>query len=175
MITRNFIEYQKWLSGDRYQHYVTLLNGTSESLNYMADTGRLGNIGALMANGVCDSVDHKNGGVYFGRGSTPATVDDYKLEQPIESGLTVTNPLGYCVFAPLPNGDYVYHASYTVTNAREEAVTIQELGLFSKASGLTHLALFDRIVLDEPILLQPNETTVITYRVVNRTYRLTTN
>lgn len=170
MITKNFKMYQNWLQGSNYSYYVINKEGTRVRLDRSGYDAVLGNFGALMCKGKCDEFSTREGGVYFGAGSAPETEDDYTLDLPIFSGLTITNPVNFVPISTRSNGDNIFQVSYIVTNSRETPITIQELGCFNH-SGTTSLILFDRKVFDEPITLQPGETTTITYRIVDRTYQ----
>lgn len=81
-------------------------------------------------------------GVWLGSGSTPATVDDYKLELAITEGASVSiariyeNPVKLVIL---------------VTNTSDAPMTIAEVGWSSLLGG--GYALADRTVLDTPVTI----------------------
>ncbi len=101
--------------------------------------------------------------VRFGNGTTPATVNDYKLESQIDSGITVANP------STVTTEQTDSYISWTVTFGVSASVetTISEIGLISKAyitNGDT-ATLVDRTVLDEPITIPAGQSKQITYTI----------
>lgn len=103
-------------------------------------------------------------GVYFGQGRTPAKRDDYKLEEPITSGLSFTAPN-----TPLRSEKdnlVSYDLTYTVKNTSQNVLNISEMGLFitvSKSGSVYNLIMIDRVVKDEPVTILPGEAKQITY------------
>lgn len=103
-------------------------------------------------------------GVYFGSGSTPATQDDYRLESPIESGLTFTN--GTIRKNTQADGSTIYRNSYIVVNSSDADIVIAEIGIL----GVVHTdyyfpVLFERTVLASPVTISPGESKLVTYTV----------
>ena len=101
-------------------------------------------------------------GVYFGSGSTPATKNDYKLESPITSGLTVVEP------SPTPiscseNGKYEIMGVYTVTNSSDAEINIWEIGIVTQLCDWN--VLMERTVLTEPVTIAPGKTKIINYKL----------
>lgn len=105
------------------------------------------------------------GGVYFGTGSTPATWNDYTLESPITSGLTISSGGRL----PEQSGDaYSYLVTYTLYNTTDADINIYEVGLFSPVSysdSKHYLALMERTVLTEPITIPAGESKLVTYKI----------
>ena len=101
--------------------------------------------------------------VRFGNGTTPATVNDYKLESQIDSGITVANPSA-------PTTEYTdNYISWTATFGVSASVetTISEIGLISRvyrSSGVT-TTLVDRTVLDTPVTIPAGQSKQITYTI----------
>lgn len=103
-------------------------------------------------------------GMFLGIGSTPATKDDYKLENMIEfaeDGLTVlSETLNFMV------GDSFYNYILTVKNNTTEAITISESGIISRVSSIEVIETFlwarDTF---EPVTLQPGETRAFTMTI----------
>lgn len=89
-------------------------------------------------------------GIGFGSGTTPPTIDDYKLESAISKGLSFSftqshgNPCTWII---------------TITNTSDKEITIAELGMFTSIyssyynSGSDITALVDRTVLDTPVTI----------------------
>ena len=114
-------------------------------------------------------------GVYFGSGSTQPTKADYKLESPIESGLTITNPASL-IFNDAGNGKYTLTADFIVRNTTETEIKINEVGVFcpvcsysgywaAGSSADWHVVLMERTVLSETISIAAGEAKFVTYRL----------
>lgn len=101
-------------------------------------------------------------GIGFGSGTTPPTIDDYKLESAISSGLSFSfvqnygNPCTWII---------------TITNTSDEEITISELGMFTSiysnysSSGSNVTALVDRTVLDNPVTIPAGGIGKIEYEI----------
>lgn len=103
------------------------------------------------------------GGIIIGTGTTPPTVNDYKLENQITSGFGSTTSF--------PNNDSaVYNAKgivscCTITNSSQtDDLVINEIGYIKGRAGYWNI-LYDRIVLDTPITIAPGVTKTIEYRL----------
>lgn len=103
------------------------------------------------------------GGIIIGTGTTPPTVNDYKLENQITSGFGSTTSF--------PNSDSaVYNAKgivscCTITNSSQtDNLVINEIGYIKGRAGYWNI-LYDRIVLDTPITIAPGATKTIEYRL----------
>jgi hypothetical protein len=114
-------------------------------------------------------------GIIVGSGTTPVTLDDYKIESKIPHG----NAAGQLQYGDVsvsnmtmtdPNVWYVF-VSRSFSNASTSNVTINEIGLVGnilRISGTTlttAAVMLARDVLEEPIILAPSESTLIQYRV----------
>lgn len=97
-------------------------------------------------------------GIVFGSGTTPPQKTDYKIENHIADGLTYSN-----------NGtsttNNVAHWVQTVQNTSGEPITISEVGLFSAWDNRSLCILLTRTVLDNPVVLQPNEVKTFTITI----------
>ena len=101
--------------------------------------------------------------VSFGNGATPATVNDYKLESEISTGISVTYQ--NTVTTEQTDSHILWTATFGVTASVE--TTISEIGLFSKVytpSGYFY-TLVDHTVLDTPITIPAGESKQITYTI----------
>lgn len=101
--------------------------------------------------------------VLFGNGTTPATVNDYKLESEITTGISVAYPSSATTEQ---TDNYIL---WTVTFGVKASVetTISEIGLFSKAytANESVTSLVDRTVLDAPITIPAGQSKQITYTI----------
>lgn len=103
-------------------------------------------------------------GMFFGKGTTPATVNDYKLEDIIEfsdTGLSVVSEQ----LKMMSDKDTLYTYIYAVKNNSTEPITISESGMISNMplqDGTTFLWARDTF---EPVTLQPGETRAFTMTI----------
>lgn len=107
-------------------------------------------------------------GVMFGTGTTPVTIDDYKLSGSIITGLTPS--ISESVGAD-ENGAY-RTVIYTLTNTNSYDVTIGEVGAVimccestSTMASSRYPALVERTVLDKPITIPAGGFGQVTYTV----------
>jgi hypothetical protein len=110
-------------------------------------------------------------GVWFGAGSTPPTEDDYKLESPYVSGLSVVNQTGLDIVQD-DDGVYACYACYAVTNTTEAEITIREIGAFGELVTYSsskyyskYRLLYERTVLANPITIPPGGSKLVTYKI----------
>ena len=168
MFTDNYIKYRQMLFFNRnttYPMYFTSITG--DSVGAYFEYSNTSDIGMYMHQGFCGE---PNGGVYFGSGSTPATRADYNLESVITSGLTITNPSAPALTSE-GEGKYVVQSPFTVHNNSDAEIVIREIGYFgvvSPQSGAYHrqIVLFERTVLDEPIVIPAGQGKLVTYKIV---------
>ena len=116
------------------------------------------------ANGSC---------VMIGTGRSAPTREDYKLESPVTSGITITN--GSFSVAEADEERLLLAANYTVRNDGTEELVISEIGAFSQVeaypvSGSTTTitaaaVLMERTVFDAPVTIPPGESRMIQYAV----------
>lgn len=113
------------------------------------------------------SVFDGNSGVVFGTGTTPATIDDYKLESPIYNGFTRTG--GGNGAMSVDDKGISFFAVYGITNTGTDNLVISEIGLFGNlyytSNTATECCLLDRTVLETPITIAPNESKQLTYTI----------
>lgn len=113
-----------------------------------------------------DGSSSKKGGVLFGAGTSPATTQDYKLDTPITTGLSIVFPksLTYAKGASFED----VAVTYGVTNISSSEITIAEIGLIVAmldAESLYDNFLVDRTVLDTPVTIPAGESKQITYTI----------
>lgn len=103
-------------------------------------------------------------GVFFGSGTTPATIDDYKLEGTIATNFTHSM---IDVSERSEDGSYsIMGRTYTITNNNDTDMVIGEIGIFyelryktssSSSSGYqSYPYLIERTVLESPITIPAN-------------------
>lgn len=112
-------------------------------------------------------------GVIVGSGNTPATENDYCLENQI-TGLTATN--SNSVYYDADNFRFIQRVEYTISNNTGNSVTIKEIGRVcscntSSTRGNTTNSsakcfLIDRTVLDVPVEIPNGESSVVRYDFV---------
>ena len=186
MFTNNYIKFQKArFTVKDYTTSCTLKNANNETVYGYLGNSYCPDIGAHMTTAKCNEFVVQNTsttvatnvsqGVWFGTGSTPATKADYKLESPIESGLTITNPSAL-VWENDGNGKHTVYADFIVRNTTDAEINIYEIGVFTpfsaksstslNATGYTvNYILMERTVLDEPISILPGESKLVTYKI----------
>ena len=99
-------------------------------------------------------------GTFFGTGTTPPTIDDYKL-----SGNLITTISSSVSFSAVnEDGGNKLEAVYTLTNTGSSPITIGEVGLFA-GDNQYNKVLVERTVLDEPITLPPDGVGQVTYTI----------
>lgn len=97
-------------------------------------------------------------GIVFGSGTTPPQKTDYKIENHIADGLTYSNN-------NTSETNNVVNWIQTVQNTSSEPITISEVGLFSAGSTEYTCVLLTRTVLDNPVVLQPNDVKTFTITI----------
>lgn len=120
-------------------------------------------------------------GIAFGSGTTPATEDDYTIENLIRSGISVTyapsDGFGSYFYDSEANSEDVY-MTFTITNNGSSSISISEICRFATFSigsdyGATvgtgsnnrSAFLIDRTVLDTPIVIEAGGSGVIRYQM----------
>lgn len=107
-----------------------------------------------------DTTQEGGTSIQFGTGDTAATYEDYCLEAPITSDVTLVQQSGT---RTAPSAfDAVTHKysstrTFTVNNSGTSSITIKELGIF--CLGL----LVYREVLDSPITIDPGESVTVSF------------
>lgn len=187
MFTNNYIAFRKaaFTAGYSYSTTVWMKNAVGSSVEACVAHFAFADIGYWMTKALCATnagiassttlTSQNFSGLYFGTGSTPATKADYKLESPITSGLTITNPSAL-VWDNDGNGKYTACADFIVRNTTESEINIYEIGVFvpttpkgtaavSSTQGTVNYVLMERTVLDEPITITPGESKLVTYKI----------
>lgn len=102
-------------------------------------------------------------GIAFGSGTTPPTINDIKLENFINSGLSYG---AANIDSTSVQGVITY--SQVVTNTSTEDITINEVALFTQNGVGDATTIFTRSVI-EPLILKPNDTKVVVLKIDFRT------
>lgn len=111
-------------------------------------------------NGASTSYSHRS--LVVGSGSTPASVDDYRLESMITTSVSASG------FSKSIDNDGNFVVVATVKNGGSSSITINEVGIPStcyNGSSNSVVCLVERTVLDEPITLGAGESCFLTYKV----------
>ena len=156
MLTKNFYALMRTALGKTSSTVTSIENTT---VTVPMNSGNWYGVFSAM-NGYAASGDQY---VRFGSGTTPATVNDYKLESQIDSGITVANPSK--VTTEQTDSYILWTVTFGVVASVE--TTISEIGLISKAytpSGVAN-TLVDRTVLDTPITIPAGQSKQITYTI----------
>ena len=96
--------------------------------------------------------------LFIGSGTTPPTIDDYKLENQITTGFSASITGSSSIDAIYSSGQFTI--TLTIVNTQTENLVISELGYC-----VYGIFLYDRIVLDTPITIAPGATKTIEYRL----------
>lgn len=194
MFTANYVKYKKGRFLGTEQSMVIGDGTTMTCTTVRADAA---DIGAVIGYGKCASLPTKTTktvsddddryslnffpvstssagqpGVYFGTGSTQASADDYCLEAPITSGLTITN--GTKRTLEVRDGVYEVSVDFILLNTTASELNICEIGLFSQCTSANTRSgyyqycapvLYERTVLAEPITIAPGESKLVTYKL----------
>lgn len=123
--------------------------------NYCPYMGRLSTIA---------NIGYPETGVIIGSGTTPPTVNDYKLENRIVSSNISSSAV---VTSWIPATGVRLVSKITIVNNGSTAVTIGEVGLCTNngASGDAYCCLIERTVLDSPVTIPAGGVGQITYTV----------
>ena len=128
----------------------------------LADSGS--GIKPAMLNPVSSYYSTANYGVVFGSGTTPPTVNDYKLESTISDTLTFTKPSA----VTLNETDDYWEMSATYGISTSSDKTISEVGVFVTYNGTTDISksvMIDRTVLENPIVIPAGQSKQVTYTI----------
>lgn len=105
-----------------------------------------------------------NGGVIIGTGTTPATIDDYKLAGDMITTFTYSKS----VTITHDDDKTTITALYTITNTGSAAFTIGEIGLMAASYSKTaesYKCLVERTVLDSPVTIEAGGVGQVTYTI----------
>ena len=162
MLTRN---YYLALAAKEFSTVATVVDVTGKE-NSKCGVPYSGSSGTIMEamNNPRAGASMLSTGVYFGTGTTPPTMDDYKLTGDVfTSHSTVTS-----VTAVHEDASSTITAQYTVCNTGTADVTIGEIGLVSTiyqgSSGFGYM-MIERTVLDAPVTIPAGGVGQVTYTI----------
>ena len=95
------------------------------------------------------SSSSKKGGVVFGTGTTPPTLDDITMSGDLVTGISCSIGTSY----EWQDDGVVYVGNYTITNNNSTDITIGEVCLFACNDIYYEVVLMERTVLDTPITI----------------------
>lgn len=98
--------------------------------------------------------------IQFGSGVTAASYEDYQLETPITSGLSLVNQSGTLTASSAFDAvthKYSSTRTFTINNSSASSITINELGIFVSS------VLCYREVLGAPITIDPGESVTVSF------------
>lgn len=186
MFTQNYRNYRHAMFFNTDEDgSVTVVDCTGASVRTKLTSGHLADIGTGMRYGRSGTPSNYSSdyyaptpyyalsGVYFGSGSTPANLADYKLESYL-SGLSITS--SSVVVSTVGDGQYSATNSYIVRNGNESEVNIYEIGVFTALGNkpydakidsdyIAYMCLMERTVLTEPITIPAGESKLVTYKI----------
>ena len=187
MLLNNYYEYRRMMFAGGGTNYT--LDPYWEKYNFVNSAGNRvtgvkaeysgkGDLGYWLNKGNCGAIttasatDESKFGVFFGTGSTPATLADYTLANTITSGLSITNMRNLHSHAEDGNGGIELTGSFLLQNTTEAEMNIWEMGIVTPVgSGIAssyiqgYPVLMERTVLSEPVTIQPGGAKLVTYRV----------
>ena len=185
MLTNNYYEYKKLMfsgssayagthpTGIMFTDVRGSVIGGNNNPGIYPDQSFRGDLGYWLNKARCrtfptntvNSNSHDSLGVYFGTGTTPATLADYRMERPIESGLSITNPSRY-TFVDNGAGKWTFSASLVLTNTTGAEMNIYEIGIVTplgtSVSGAWYPTLMEHTVLTEPITVPAGGAKLVT-------------
>ena len=103
-------------------------------------------------------------GTWYGKGGASATLDDYKLEAPVnDNSLTVVCGGLNSLVKTEAADHYRISTVHQVTNNTDKTIEIREVGCFGQLESTSKAFLLDRTVLEEPLVIPPKETVTTEY------------
>lgn len=163
MFTNNYyVLFKSCVGGVAITQGATATDGTKQDVAISNNQGALFfpmNITTTSSSYVSRS--KTSSGWAFGTGQTPPTLDDYWL-----SGTQITTLEIRSVIAEYTDKACEVKKTYTLQNTGTETVTIREMAAIAsgyKSYNSTFPTMINRIVLDTPLTLAPDEQGVITY------------
>lgn len=169
MLTRNYWRFfsamMARLTGVTYSVTVTLPDGTTITDGLLTTSSRPYNVLGTIAAPYSDATYGKTiPGTWYGKGTTPAALDDYTLEAPITDGSITAICGGNSNLVRAEGPDhYRFSAVHQVTNNTDEEIAISEIGCFGSITNGGKVLMLDRTVLKTPVVIPPRETVPLEY------------
>lgn len=167
MLTRNYWQFfnsmMGRLNGSSPTLTLTLPDGTTLSDTVFGATAKPFTLLGAICMPYSNTNYGKSYGTWYGKGRTPATIEDYKLEEPITDGsITITG--GKNAYTTAINGDHVcVAAAHLVTNNTGADITVTEIGSFGCFTSGGKPIMMDHTVLETPIIIPARNTITIEY------------
>lgn len=168
MFTKNW--YTALISTMSYKELsYTNINGDTKATHpsyarYCIDFCNSSGVYVPNLNTVLTTTDGK-GGVIFGTGTTPPTIDDYYLSGNLITSFTALTSVNVLI----DDDGCTFTTTYTLTNTSENDFTVGEIGIMcnpaSTGSAAASKALYERTVLDTPITIPAGGIGVVTYTI----------
>ena len=148
------------INGDT--HYATYSNSTATNFSWYSSAAALLDRKDIVQSK--PSVSTSNTGVVFGTGNNPASINDYWISGDLINNISVLNI--YRRYST--ENSSIYTVDYNITNNNSQPITIKEIGVlgigvYNQSSKA--LILTERTVLDEPVVIQPNEIGVVSHTI----------
>lgn len=161
MVTKNWVNaFNAYRAGMVIPGGIIDIHGVTQDAGYRTGTGQ----DYLLLKTLNIAFDANYGqGICLGSGTTPPTLDDYKLEAFITSGLSVSLSKAF---------DANNNVTWTITasNTSDQPITIGEVGVqgvvyMGNNGGNAAYVIFDRTVLESPITIEPGGVGQVTYTI----------
>ena len=168
MLLNNYRQYKRTqFTGNG--HTCVNTSGSSfsaTSSDYQRMYGEIGYAMRKALSGVPTNTGNGNAGVVFGTGTTPPTVDDYTLENPLTDGVSFS---ASGVSKTLSDSKDKFFATYTITNTSNAEIAVSEIGVigcvaYGTSSGALYPTLMERTVI-KPITIQPGSAGTVTFEI----------
>ena len=173
MITRNFKAVAAmWLQQSSVIYSALPVTDVNGRLYYLGE--KLGFPSSLTQSFALNAATR---GISVGTGSTPASENDWNLENTITSGLTVT--VANMTSGVDSDGNPKITYQLSVTNTGSGAITISEIGYKQSIYGAKYpggtagsrVCLLDRTVLETPLTLAAGDAGTITYTLTTTAFQ----
>lgn len=169
MLTRNFWRVLGGVCGRATGNSmeVTLMfpDGTTDTDTMFSNSGDPFAILGTIAFPTAESYYGGNArATWYGKGGTPATLDDYKLEAPItDESISIVSGWINGLAKVEAEDHYRISSVHQITNNTDKAIEIREVGCFGQLESSSRSFLLDRTVLKEPLVIPPKETVTTEY------------
>lgn len=150
-------------NSETYEWIAHLVNydGTRFFKAYTAGTASPRALLGSMTNPQCVALG--TDGTWFGKGTTPPTVDDYTMEAAYVNG-EFTIQCASAVTGTHTNTFYSISIVYNITNTTSRDLPISEIGVFGRnISTGQYYCLLDHTILENPVVIPAKHTVAMEY------------
>jgi hypothetical protein len=167
MLTRNFWKVFAPLVGRIQGEYTEVSLKLISGNNFTATVYQTSSMPYSLLGAVCapwNNAEIGNWfGTWYGTGTTPATIDDYKLEKPI-TDTSITGRSGSKALVISLDADGVrFSAPHSLTNTTSNDIVVSEIGCFGQMDSSKSAFLLDRTVLETPVVVPAGKTVAMEY------------